>query len=380
MGKLVLFMADGTTRALNLGKERVVIGRRADNDICLPYPAVSGEHAAVVTILDDSFLEDLGSTNGTLVNGNAVQKHFLRDRDQIDIGQQKLVYLADESAQLEDLNINVVRKELKTFGEKVAPVGRSRRAQDVAPAIDAELARDLGQVSAEVAANVPGAVSAAAEDAPATETAAAPESPAAPMASASPVVPTILPIPNDVLLGADMLVQPPIPREALLRHARPRDAEKADGAEQPAAPAKVPSPDGGARASTDRGLARMAKLRNGNARSLHAANADEVAQDAEAEVSKSAVEVRLAPARITVLSGASAGRSLIIESDEVVIGRVGVQVAAIERGADGFRLRSREGDAAPLLNGEPVSAEGLALKSGDIFEVAGARLEFIAAN
>src|SRR5579864_7599067 len=142
MGKLVLFMADGTTRALNLGKERVVIGRRADNDICLPYPAVSGEHAAVVTILADSFLEDLGSTNGTLVNGNAVQKHFLRDRDQIDIGQQKLVYLADESAQLEDLNINVVRKELKTFGEKVAPVGRSRRAQDLAPAIDAELAKD----------------------------------------------------------------------------------------------------------------------------------------------------------------------------------------------------------------------------------------------
>src|SRR5665213_3939595 len=113
MGKLVLFLQDGSTKAINLGKERVVIGRRADNDVCLPYPAVSGEHVAVVTILADSFLEDLGSTNGTLVNGAAVQKHFLRDRDQIDIGQQKLVYLADESAQLEDLNINVVRKELK---------------------------------------------------------------------------------------------------------------------------------------------------------------------------------------------------------------------------------------------------------------------------
>ena len=49
-------------------KERITIGRRADNDICLPYPAVSGEHAAIVTILADSFLEDLGSTNGTLVN------------------------------------------------------------------------------------------------------------------------------------------------------------------------------------------------------------------------------------------------------------------------------------------------------------------------
>ncbi len=71
MGKLVLFLADGTTMDVPLDSERITIGRRADNDVCLPYPAVSGEHAAVVTILADSFLEDLGSTNGTLVNGKA---------------------------------------------------------------------------------------------------------------------------------------------------------------------------------------------------------------------------------------------------------------------------------------------------------------------
>ena len=71
MGKLVLFLADGTTMDVPLDKERITIGRRADNDVCLPYPAVSGEHAQVVTILADSFLEDLGSTNGTLVNGKA---------------------------------------------------------------------------------------------------------------------------------------------------------------------------------------------------------------------------------------------------------------------------------------------------------------------
>ena len=77
------------------------LGRRPDNDVCLPYPAVSGEHAAVVTILDDSFLEDLGSTNGTLVNGAAVAKHFLRDRDEIDVGRHVLVYLEDDAATLE---------------------------------------------------------------------------------------------------------------------------------------------------------------------------------------------------------------------------------------------------------------------------------------
>jgi hypothetical protein len=101
MGKLVLYLADGTTLDIRLARERITIGRRADNDVCLPYPAVSGEHAAVVTILSDSFLEDLGSTNGTLVNDKPVAKHFLRDRDLIDIGRQKLIYVADESVELE---------------------------------------------------------------------------------------------------------------------------------------------------------------------------------------------------------------------------------------------------------------------------------------
>src|SRR5438132_8876729 len=98
MSKLVMFLPDGTTLDVPLARERTTIGRRADNDICLPNLAVSGEHAVVVTILADSFLEDLNSTNGTLVNGGPIAKHFLRDRDQIDIGRHKLVYCADDGA------------------------------------------------------------------------------------------------------------------------------------------------------------------------------------------------------------------------------------------------------------------------------------------
>ena len=119
MGKLVLFLADGTTLDIRLDRERLTIGRRADNDVCLPYPAVSGEHAAVVTILSDSFLEDMGSTNGTLVNGKSVTKHFLRDHDQIDIGRQKFVYLADESMMLEPGTLALDRLERKLHGERV---------------------------------------------------------------------------------------------------------------------------------------------------------------------------------------------------------------------------------------------------------------------
>lgn len=59
---------------------------------------MSGEHACIVTILNDSFLEDLGSTNGTLVNGNQIKKHILQNNDVIEIGKYKLQYVAEASA------------------------------------------------------------------------------------------------------------------------------------------------------------------------------------------------------------------------------------------------------------------------------------------
>lgn len=121
MGKLVVFLPDGTTRDVPLDKERVTIGRRADNDVCLPYPAVSGEHAQVVTILADSFLEDLGSTNGTLVNGRAIAKHVLTDHDQIDIGRQRLTYLSDDNARVDVLAADPGRQQIRGLTDKVEP-------------------------------------------------------------------------------------------------------------------------------------------------------------------------------------------------------------------------------------------------------------------
>ena len=103
MAKLVLRQPGGTVRDLKLDRDRITIGRRPDNDLCLPYPAVSAEHAEIVTVAGDSFLHDMGSTNGTLVNGNRVTRHFLRDRDRIDVGLQQIVYLANEAETVEPL-------------------------------------------------------------------------------------------------------------------------------------------------------------------------------------------------------------------------------------------------------------------------------------
>jgi hypothetical protein len=122
MSKLVLFLPDGTTLDVPLARERTTIGRRADNDICLPHLAVSGEHAVVVTILADSFLEDLQSTNGTLVNDKPVAKHFLRDRDEIEIGRHKLVYCVDDDAVFESKAVvGMARIAERDFGGRVEP-------------------------------------------------------------------------------------------------------------------------------------------------------------------------------------------------------------------------------------------------------------------
>ena len=97
MAKLILSMDGLVLKEIPLTKERMNIGRRASNDIQIDNLAISGEHAAVVTILNDSFLEDLNSTNGTLVNGQPVKKHFLKNGDVIELGKYKLKYVAEQT-------------------------------------------------------------------------------------------------------------------------------------------------------------------------------------------------------------------------------------------------------------------------------------------
>jgi pSer/pThr/pTyr-binding forkhead associated (FHA) protein len=98
MAKLILSMDGLVLKEIPLTKERTTIGRKPHNDIQIDNLAVSGEHAVIVTILQDSFLEDLGSTNGTVVNGQSVKKHFLQNNDVIELGKYKLKYVNESPA------------------------------------------------------------------------------------------------------------------------------------------------------------------------------------------------------------------------------------------------------------------------------------------
>jgi predicted component of type VI protein secretion system len=115
--KLILSMDGAVLKEYPLNKERTTIGRKPHNDIVIDNLAVSSNHAAVVTILNDSFLEDLDSTNGLSVNGTPTKKHFLQNNDVIEIGKYKLKYLNDQPTQTSAADFEktmVLRAPVKT--------------------------------------------------------------------------------------------------------------------------------------------------------------------------------------------------------------------------------------------------------------------------
>ncbi len=93
MAKLVLSFNGEVVKEYKLDKEILTIGRKPENDIHIDNLAVSSKHAKVLTILNDSFIEDLDSTNGTLIGENKINKHALQNGENIVIGNHELKYV-----------------------------------------------------------------------------------------------------------------------------------------------------------------------------------------------------------------------------------------------------------------------------------------------
>ena len=103
MARLILSLDGQTLAEYNMTKERYTVGRLPDNDIRIDNAAVSGHHSLIINILNDSFLEDLNSTNGTYVNGKLIKKHALQQGDVITVGHHQLRYVDDQSDALSDI-------------------------------------------------------------------------------------------------------------------------------------------------------------------------------------------------------------------------------------------------------------------------------------
>src|SRR5580700_1415720 len=108
MARLMLSLDGQVLAEYNMNKERYTIGRLPDNDIRIDNPAVSGHHSLIINILNDSFLEDLNSTNGTYVNGKLIKKHALQHGDVITAGHHQLRFVEEDEAAQDDFEKTMV--------------------------------------------------------------------------------------------------------------------------------------------------------------------------------------------------------------------------------------------------------------------------------
>ncbi|GBF28490.1 MAG: FHA domain-containing protein [Proteobacteria bacterium] len=237
VAKLITTSADGEKKEYLLTSETVTIGRKPSNDIPIDNLSVSGRHAQVITILEDSFLEDLGSTNGTYVNGKLVKKHALEDGDSITLGKYQITYHNSTSRSAgEGFEKTMVIRP----GEKGMPEEAGSK----------EINESVQKISAEIASE-----------------------------------------------AASTAASPLADKEACLQ----------------------------------------------------------------------------------LLSGANAGKELILTKALTTIGQPGVQVAAITRRPQGFFLIHVDGgpdNSVPKVGGTPIGSSAHELKSHDILEVAGVKMEF----
>ena len=108
MARLILTLDGQVLAEYNMNKERYTVGRLPDNHIRIDNPAVSGHHSLIINILNDSFLEDLNSTNGTYVNGKLIKKHALQHGDVITVGHHQLRFVEDDDAQQDEFERTMV--------------------------------------------------------------------------------------------------------------------------------------------------------------------------------------------------------------------------------------------------------------------------------
>jgi hypothetical protein len=97
MAKMILRFNDVVIDQIVLKQGDMNIGRRPGSEILLDNMAVSGNHASIFTIGEDSFVQDMNSTNGTFVNNKRVAKHHLENNDVITIGNHSLTYINEKA-------------------------------------------------------------------------------------------------------------------------------------------------------------------------------------------------------------------------------------------------------------------------------------------
>jgi pSer/pThr/pTyr-binding forkhead associated (FHA) protein len=136
MSKLIVKFNNDVVDHVDIKQGDMKIGRKPGCDVFLDNLAVSGEHANIFTIGEDSFVQDLGSTNGTFINNKRITKHHLRNGDQVMIGKHTLTYMSDQASKPNEDFAKTVIINPSSQAAAAAPEPRPIPAPPPPPPID----------------------------------------------------------------------------------------------------------------------------------------------------------------------------------------------------------------------------------------------------
>ena len=101
MPKLILTLDGAVIREYSIDKDSISIGRKHGNDIQLNDLTISGRHSLITTVGENVFIDDLGSTNGSLLNGARIAKSKLQHSDVIQVGNYQFTFFSNEEEDYE---------------------------------------------------------------------------------------------------------------------------------------------------------------------------------------------------------------------------------------------------------------------------------------
>ena len=335
MTSIVVTHEDNKTNKFEFepGQTVITLGRRSSNDVCIPDLSVSGKHATLTLSAGKATLEDLGSTNGSYVNGEVINRAAVKSSDDIILGKVQL---------------NLTLKEAPA---QYSTASSEQSADDIDTLSSAEPANDAGRIDVENKtdreSDRESAINAARDTAspitsaqPSRDMSANEHGMASNIDQADSDVATIV-RPRPVHTNSNSA------REETASGQQPASAQQAkehplDGLEHKVIP------------SAKSAVTPMHEL------------------DSSSSTSKGAV--------IEIKNGAKSGQILPIDKPVTTLGRPGIQIAAIMRKPDGYFLMHIESDdniGRPTLNSDAVGDEPMLLHSGDALTVAGIDVEFM---
>lgn len=133
MSKLIMTLDGAVIREYPIDKESLSIGRKHGNDIQLNDLTVSGRHTLIVTMGEHVYVDDLGSTNGTLLNGARVAKTLIKHGDVIQVGNYQFTYYDDEEQEYEPtMFIQAEIEETQVMDTNAKPATKATQGERLA--------------------------------------------------------------------------------------------------------------------------------------------------------------------------------------------------------------------------------------------------------